>query len=287
MRSEKENFHPRLLLLLHPGGSPTFQQSFSDIMKIASCGIHGFHETIGLDVDEIRVFWSLESDKFAKQSAYRVVISASERDVALEAAPGIDITWDSRKVTTDQQRNVLCKPSSGFRSTCSYFWRITVWDSNDVATHSGVQTFFTAYPRSQLLPPYSMNQRYMPHSSLIFRTWFEDIENKWKAVWIGDGGDNPLYLRKSFNLTRKPSKAIALASGLGHFDLHTNGKPASDHVIDPGCKSNYMSVCRIVLNTCRVKLPSHSPIRRLRLDRSCDSWRKRPRSASRKWFLCR
>ena len=81
-----------------------------------------------------------------------------------------------------------------------------------------------------------MNQKYMPHSSLIFRTWFEDIEDKWKAVWIGDGGDKPLYLRKGFNLARKPYKAIALASGLGHFDLHVNGQPASDHVIDPGCK---------------------------------------------------
>ncbi|KAG9591127.1 alpha-L-rhamnosidase, partial [Aureobasidium melanogenum] len=207
-------------------------------MKVASCGIHGFHETVGLDVDEIRVFWTLESELYAEQTAYRVVISTSERGVAAEAASDFNATWDSGKVWTDEQRNILCKPSGGFRSTCSYYWRVTVWDSNDVATHSEVQTFFTAYPRSQLLPPYSMNQKYMPHSSLIFRTWFEDIENKWKAVWIGDGGDKPLYLRKGFNLTRKPSKAIALASGLGHFDLHVNGRPASEHIIDPGW-SNY------------------------------------------------
>lgn len=251
-------------------------------MKVASCGVHGFHETMGLDVDEIRVFWTLESDQYAEQTAYRVVISTSEQGVSSQAASD----FDTGKVCTDEQRNVLCKPSGGFRSTCIYYWRVTVWDSNDIATHSEVQTFFTAYPRSQLLPPYSMNQKYMPHSSLIFRTWFEDIANKWKAVWIGDGGDKPLYLRKSFNLVRKPSKAIALASGLGHFDLHVNGQPASDHVIDPGCKSVYMLAYRIVLNTCRVKLSSHSPIRRLRLDSSYDSWRKCPRSASRERFLC-
>lgn len=256
-------------------------------MKVASCGIHGFHETIGLDVDQIRVFWTLECDQYAEQTAYRVVISTSERGVSAEAAPDSDITWDSLKVSTEEQRNVLCIPTSGFRSTCSYYWRVTVWDSNNAATHSEVQTFFTAYPRSQLLPPYSMNQKYMPHSSLIFRTWFEDIENKWKAVWIGDGGDKPLYLRRGFNLTRKPSKAIALASGLGHFDLHINGQPVSDHVIDPGCKSCHVFACRIVLNICRVKLPSHRPIRRLRLDRTSISWRKRSRSASGERFLCR
>jgi hypothetical protein len=201
-------------------------------MKVASCGIHGFHETIGLDVDEICVFWTLESKYYAVQTAYRVVIATSEHDLSADINP----TFDTGRKSTDEQRNILCKPSGGFRSTCNYHWRVTVWDENAIATHSEVQTFFTAYPRSQLLPPYSMNQKYMPHSSLIFRTWFEDIENKWKAVWIGDGGDKSLYIRKGLSLARKPARAIALASGLGHFDLHVNGQPASDHVIDPGCK---------------------------------------------------
>ncbi|KAH0285514.1 glycoside hydrolase family 78 protein, partial [Aureobasidium sp. EXF-3399] len=192
----------------------------SATMRVLNCGIHGFHETLGLDVDEVRVFWTLEADKYAVQAAYRVVVSTSEEDVAAEPASNIDFAFDTGRISTDEQRNIL------------------LWDGDGVATHSEVQTFFTAYPRSQLLPPYSMNQKYMPHSSLIFRTWFEDIENKWKAVWIGDGGDKPLYIRKGFNLARKPFKAIALASGLGHFDLHVNGEPASDHVIDPGW-SNY------------------------------------------------
>mgnify|MGYP000906220270 CR=1 FL=1 len=205
-------------------------------MNVTSCGIHGFHETIGLDVNEIRVFWTLEAEGFASQTAYRIVISTSEHDLAPELSTNVKSTFDTGKVSTDEQRNILCRPLDGFQSTCNYYWRVTVWDGQDVAVHSEIQTFFTAYPRSQLLPPYSMNQKYMPHSSLIFRTWFEDIENKWKAVWIGDGGDKPLYIRKGFSLTRKPTKAIALASGLGHFDLHANGQPASDHVIDPGCE---------------------------------------------------
>ncbi len=74
----------------------------------------------------------------------------------------------------------------------------------------------------------------MPHSSLIFRTWFEDEPNRWKAIWVGNGGDKPLYLRKSFTLTEKPARAIAFASGLGHFNLSCNGSPASAHVLDPG-----------------------------------------------------
>jgi hypothetical protein len=201
-------------------------------MKVASCGIHGFHETIGLDVDESRVFWTLQSKEHAVQTSYQIVIATSEHGLSAD----VSLAFNTGRVSTNEQRHILCKPSGKFQSTCSYHWRVTVWDGDGVATHSEVQTFFTAYPRSQLLPPYSMNQKYMPHSSLIFRTWFEDIENKWKAVWIGDGGDKPLYIRKDFSLARKLARAIALASGLGHFDLHVNGQTASDHVIDPGCK---------------------------------------------------
>jgi hypothetical protein len=82
----------------------------------------------------------------------------------------------------------------------------------------------------------------MPHSSLIFRTWFEDEPNRWKAVWIGSGGDKPLYLRKSFTLAEKPARAIAFASGLGHFNLFCNGSPASSHVLDPGWTNYHRTV---------------------------------------------
>ncbi len=74
----------------------------------------------------------------------------------------------------------------------------------------------------------------MSHTSLIFRTWVEDEPNRWKAVWIGNGTDKPLSLRKSLTLVHRPTRAIAFAFGLGHFDLSCNGAPASAHVLDPG-----------------------------------------------------
>lgn len=82
----------------------------------------------------------------------------------------------------------------------------------------------------------------MPHSSLIFRAWFEDEPNRWKAIWIGDGGDKPIYLRKQLAITRKPSRVIIFASGLGHFNLSINGQPASPHVLDPGWTDYHKTV---------------------------------------------
>ncbi|PYH80989.1 alpha-L-rhamnosidase [Aspergillus uvarum CBS 121591] len=204
-------------------------------MEITRCGIHGFHEVLGIDVDEVRFFWVIASTQpNTSQKAYRVVLTTDESSLRDNNVSPSKLAWDSGYVESDEQRNIICKPDNGFQSTCSYYWRVTVWDQWDRSFHSAVNHFFTAYPRSHLLPPYSMNQTYMPHTALIFRTWFEDEPNRWKAVWIGDGGDKPIYVRKSFDLSRTPVRAILFASGLGHFNMSLNGRPASDHRLDPG-----------------------------------------------------
>ncbi|KAM0425333.1 hypothetical protein ACHAPT_009389 [Fusarium lateritium] len=219
-------------------------------MEVISCGIHGFGETIGIDVDEFRVFWKFSTpDEHGTQVAYRLFV----KDAG-------SLCFDSGRVQSNEQRNVLCNPQGGFKSTTLYCWIVTVWDQHGNEAISSANEFYTSYPRSsRLLPPYSMNQTYvrtnppillafpcltrqMPHSSLIFRTWFEDEANRWKAVWIGNGTDKPLYLRKSITFQRKPSRVFVLASGLGHFNLSINGRPASSHVLDPGWTNYHRTV---------------------------------------------
>ncbi|KAF2854216.1 glycoside hydrolase family 78 protein [Plenodomus tracheiphilus IPT5] len=206
--------------------------------EIIRCGIHAFHEVLGIDTDKIRVFWVLHSEEEDfEQSSYRIEISISR--------PFNSLLWDSGKIQGNCQRNVLCAPERGFLSASFHYWRVTVWDQNGRTTTSETNEFFTAYPRSSgLLPPFSMNQTYMPHTSLIFRTWFEDEPNRWKGVWIGDNGDKPLYVRKAVHLERKPSRAIVFASGLGHFNFVCNGDPAAAnrHVLDPGWTNYHRTV---------------------------------------------
>ncbi|KAH7165170.1 bacterial alpha-L-rhamnosidase-domain-containing protein [Dactylonectria macrodidyma] len=210
-------------------------------MEVISCGVHGFGEVIGIDVDQIRVFWKLEFiDEHAVQVAYRLVVSES-KDIDRLGQGGI--CFDSDRMESREQRNILCNPRHGFKSTTFYYWTVTVWDQLGNEATSSVNELYTSYPRSsKLLPPYSMNQTYMPHSSLIFRTWFEDEANRWKAVWIGNGGDKPIYLRKSLTFQHKPLRVIVLASGLGHFNLSINGTPASSHVLDPGWTNYHKTV---------------------------------------------
>ncbi|KAL6235023.1 hypothetical protein BDW75DRAFT_251145 [Aspergillus navahoensis] len=210
-------------------------------MEVTRCGIHGFHETLGIDTDEIRFFWALAAgNSKAEQIAYRITVSSEKN--RLEEKPD---AWDSGRVESDAQRNIRCKPEFGFKSTTTYYWQVTVWDQEGNDSKSAVNEFYTSYPRSsRLLPPYSMNQTYMPHTSLIFRTWFENEADRWKAVWIGNGGDKPIYLRKSIRLpsARHVERVVVFASGLGHFNLFVNGKPASTHVLDPGWTNYHRTV---------------------------------------------
>ncbi len=137
-------------------------------MEVTRCGIHGFHEALGIDTDEIRFFWVLEaSNKNARQAAYRIGVSSTKSD--LDEQPD---AWDSGRIQSDAQRNIICKPETGFKSTTLYFWQVTVWDENGNASKSAINEFYTSYPRSsRLLPPYSMNQTYV--SLLSFTPFFD------------------------------------------------------------------------------------------------------------------
>jgi hypothetical protein len=137
-------------------------------MEIVRCGIHAFHEVLGIDVDDIRFFWVLHSPvEKARQTAYRVTLASSPQQ-----GNESDLLWDTGKVESSEQRNIVCKPQDGFRSTTFHYWQVTVWDQDGEATASQANQFFTAYPRSsRLLPPYSMNQTYVRRPGLPLRRW--------------------------------------------------------------------------------------------------------------------
>jgi hypothetical protein len=129
-------------------------------MEIVRCGIHGFHEVLGIDVDEVRFFWVLDSHvEKARQTAYRITLALRPQG---QGAAASDLLWDTGKVQSREQRDIVCQPIGGFRSAAFHYWQVSVWDQDDVATSSQPNEFFTAYPRSnRLLPPYSMNQTYV------------------------------------------------------------------------------------------------------------------------------
>ncbi|USW58929.1 Putative alpha-L-rhamnosidase, concanavalin-like domain, six-hairpin glycosidase superfamily [Septoria linicola] len=89
-------------------------------MEVVNCGIHGYHETIGIDEDEIYFHWSLNSTDYdLEQKAYQVVLSKSATREEAQV-------WNTGKVDSRAQRNISCKLDGGFGSTTSYYWHVTI-----------------------------------------------------------------------------------------------------------------------------------------------------------------
>ena len=130
-------------------------------MKVVSCGIHGFSEAIGIDVDEFRVFWKLEStDEHETQAAYRLLVTTTKPNGNDGAFVGD--CYDSGRVESPEQRDIICRPKDGFRPTAFHYWVVQVWNKASERATSAVNEFYTSYPKSsRLLPPYSMNQTYV------------------------------------------------------------------------------------------------------------------------------
>lgn len=139
-------------------------------MEVTECGIHGFGEAIGIDVDELRFYWKLDiAAEYGRQQAYRLVVHTSR---SAGATDHDDACFDSGRKESSEQRNILCKPEGGFKSTTLYYWTVSVWDFDGNTATSSPREFYTSYPRSsRLLPPYSMNQTYV--SSSVSESTFE------------------------------------------------------------------------------------------------------------------
>lgn len=52
--------------------------------------------------------------------------------------------------------------------------------------------------------------------------------------WITDGGTQPYYARKEFDLEKEVASATAWVCGLGQFVFWLNGRKVDDHELDPG-----------------------------------------------------
>ncbi len=170
---------------------------------------------LGIDVENPRLSWTLESDiRGQRQTAYQVIASTSLKD--LKANRGIQ--WDSRKVISSNSIQVIYqgKPLS---SATRYYWKVRVWDKDG---NSG---------------------------SWSRPAWFETAllnQNDWNAKWINDGKKNPLtdddfykfdpapLFRKDFVLDRPVKQARLYITGLGYYEASINGNRIGDHLLDPG-----------------------------------------------------
>jgi alpha-L-rhamnosidase len=164
---------------------------------------------LGIDVLEPRLSWQMQSDRRgAHQSAYRIFVSLSEKDLENDSHQ----LWDSGKVDSDQSVHVpyTGKPlASGQR----VYWKVRVWDENGQEIDSS-----SAWWEMALLEP-----------------------GDWNADWLGAafyGGPRTTspapFLRKEFSLQKQVVSARLYATAIGLYECHLNGVSVGDALLTPG-----------------------------------------------------
>ena len=181
-----------------------------------------------VDVANPRLSWiniSIDNERDQRQTAYQIRVASSKSGLT---DPDL---WDSEKVSSEKSFRVHYK-GSALKSGQDCWWQVRTWDKNDK-------------PSEWSKPAY----------------WGMGLlqETDWTATWIGvpwqgeealpipPGGPNAILdtfpppapmLRKSFEISKKISRAKAYVTGLGYFEFYVNGKKMGDEVLIPN-QTNY------------------------------------------------
>ena len=170
---------------------------------------------LGIDMARPRFSWTLVSDgRNQKQLAYELIVSDNREDV--ERLNGN--VWKTGKMTTSRSLH-LVYDGLPLKSFHRYYWRVKVYDQNDLPSSWSDPAWFETAMRS---------------------------DSDWQAQWISDGssqfekdedfyGDDPMPLfRKLFLADKKVVSARLYISGLGYYEAFLNGRKIGDRLLDPG-----------------------------------------------------
>ncbi|WP_124981033.1 alpha-L-rhamnosidase [Nonlabens xiamenensis] len=167
----------------------------------------------GIDVLRPRFSWILKGDGFDRsQSSYQIVV-ASHQDMLQQ--PDV---WDSGKINSDSTHHIVYS-GPALASNHKYFWRVTVWDENQISSQSAVAFW-------------SMGQLYFQdwEGQFIGLDVGYNKKDKYKELYLPPAR----YLRHSFTVNKKIKRATAYTTALGLYELRLNGKKVGDNYLLPG-----------------------------------------------------
>ena len=162
---------------------------------------------LSIDAREPRLSWQLASiARGVSQTAYQIVVSTTPANLALNKGD----LWDTGKVTSRETIQIEYK-GKPLQSRQQCFWKVRVWDQNGKPSNWSQPARWTM----GLLGP-----------------------TDWSAKWIGDKlpsveNVSATMLRRDFDLSARPKRAIVYASALGVYELQINGQRVGDQLLAP------------------------------------------------------
>ncbi len=183
------------------------------------------YNPIGIESEHPRFSWIIQATHSdVKQTAYRILVSDDPEKLKQEKG---DI-WDTGKINSDTSIQVPYAGST-LAPTKKYYWRVKIWDNQGQA--------------SDWSEPASWQMGLLAKQDWADAQWIGYDELSRRIVPAAHGGGKPEWgelrdtlpiLRRGFTVEKPLKQATIFISGLGHFDLHVNGKKIGDHFLDPG-----------------------------------------------------
>lgn len=181
-------------------------------------------DPLGIDETAPRLSWALESEGRGQiQSAYRILVAASEEDLEAEE----NLLWDSGRVESSRSVSIEYEGDK-LRSGTHCVWKVRVWDGSRDPSHYSEPAVF--------------------EMGLLDRS-------DWEGDWISLGEGPPQdfeppsgneyndvgpalapspYLRKEFRLEKPVRRARLYATARGVYEPYVNGERVGREVFAPG-----------------------------------------------------
>ena len=171
--------------------------------------------------------WQLQSDnRDVWQTAYRVLVAD---DSALLHKDRGNL-WDSKKVESATSLHVPYKGKK-LQPARTYYWKVMVWDNKKQQSNwSSIASFQTGlFTTADWKGAKWIALETLPDSLVMVPAEHSRGDKKYWHI------KNTLpLLRKSFVLQKSIAQATLFICGLGHFEVHLNGRKVGDHFLDPG-----------------------------------------------------
>ncbi|MCL2349655.1 MAG: alpha-L-rhamnosidase N-terminal domain-containing protein, partial [Planctomycetaceae bacterium] len=214
--------------------------------------VESLTEPEGLDEKTPRFSWTLEptdpNAKGQKQTAYKIVVNKFLGFAENAKNPANfwlkEMVWDSGWVESDQMQQIEYQ-GKPLESNGIYWWTVVVKDENDIPSKWKVPTFLG-------LP-----------LSLGMSAWCTGLleQSEWTAKWIGSDeifdhqigmkkGDcnvNDPWLRKTFELKKKPGRTFLFLASVGYHELYVNGERVDDRSILAPAATDHTKRARYVV----------------------------------------
>ena len=172
--------------------------------KVENMNCDHLSNPIGIDNPNPRLSWNLNDVRTgAKQTAYQLLVDTDSMTVAR----GQGKTWNTQKKSSDNI--LLTYAGEKLKPFTRYYWKVNVWDKDDVLSSSEVSSF---------------------------ETGMMDISN-WQGAWIADHNNKSHkpapYFRKKFTANKTIQSARAYIAVAGLYELYVNGEKIGNHRLDP------------------------------------------------------